>query len=419
MMVVGADVLRKYLIIHTKYEDYDGLNRSVYLYALGKDTLLSGDANKAIGYLNGIQMASPIWPYALQLRGTAYAILGMNSDALQDFKTCAAKSNRVVSASDKDPDQKKQLEREADDLESRCIAGRARTLYQMNEFEDADRVYDQIAKKSFVWPDILFEQAWNSFAKADYNRSLGKLVTYKSPALKFVFNTEVEVLRAQSFLALCLYSDANEVVNEFNKKYTAVGIEVKEYVEHNSDNLPAFYDIGKNALKTSLYTSNEFYRLMNRFVRGPYFQGMVTNERRIAREVEAIRRFDASQRGVQHDLAQGFPGFLDEVLRWRMKTIQLLGGAFVKNSLMDYHKALIDDFEKMAFIKLEMLKRSKDSLLSAVASKKEGREGEDTRSRGSATPYRRDDQYRWNFNGEFWSDELGDYVFGLESECKS
>ena len=27
-------------------------------------------------------------------------------------------------------------------------------------------------------------------------------------------------------------------------------------------------------------------------------------------------------------------------------------------------------------------------------------------------------QYFWNFNGEFWADELGDHVFSLKSECK-
>ena len=26
--------------------------------------------------------------------------------------------------------------------------------------------------------------------------------------------------------------------------------------------------------------------------------------------------------------------------------------------------------------------------------------------------------YLWTFNGEFWADELGDYVFSLKSECK-
>jgi hypothetical protein len=410
--LVGADVFRKYLIRHTRYEDYDSTNRSAYLYALGKDALISGDQNRAIGYLNGIDHRSPLWPFALQLRASAYSIQGKNNEAIEDFQKCENEADRVVGSFITEAWRRKQAEREADDLRSRCIAGRARTLYQMNQFAEADRVYDHIPKRSFVWPDILFEQAWNSFGKREYNRTLGKLVSYKSPALSFLFNTEVEVLRAQSYLALCLYSDANESINDFNAKYTRVGEELKRFVEENQSNLNVFYDLGKSALRESLYTRSDVYRLANRFVRGPYFQNLVASERQLPREAEMIRRFDAAQTGVTHSLSGGFPGFLDQVLRWRLQSIQILGGAFVKNSLMDYHAVLIDDFEKMAFIKLEMLKFAKEKLMnrSTLSSS--------DRSRGNVEPSRRDDQYRWSFNGEFWNDELGDYVFGLESECK-
>ena len=65
---VGGDLLRKYLIRHTQYEDYDLANRSAYLYSLGKEAVLRGENDKAIGYLNGIQPGGPVWPYALQLR---------------------------------------------------------------------------------------------------------------------------------------------------------------------------------------------------------------------------------------------------------------------------------------------------------------------------------------------------------------
>jgi hypothetical protein len=65
----------------------------------------------------------------------------------------------------------------------------------------------------------------------------------------------------------------------------------------------------------------------------------------------------------------------------------------------------------MAFIKLEMLKRAKDQLLFH-------KNASTDRTRGNIIPSRRDDQFYWSFNGEFWNDELGDYVFGLESRCK-
>ncbi len=388
---VGADLFRNYLIRHTTYEDYDASNRSAYLYALGKEALLHGKAEKAIGYVNGMSTHSPLWVFALQIRGTAYAILGKNEDALTDFRSC----------SDKAPEE---------DLRSRCIAGEARTLYQMDRFNEADQKYEDVKKSSFVWTDTLFEQAWTSFAKDEYNRTLGRLVSYKSPLLSFVFNSEIEVLRAQAYLVLCLYSDANEVVNAFNAKYAGLGEEVKRYVEKNPSDLQVFYSLGKTVLKSSLHTQKEFHKIVNRFVRAPYFQNQMATESSIKQELQAIHQFDLTQPGVSHNSGQGLPGFLNLVLSWRQKSVQILGGAFVKNSLIDYHSTLISDFEKMAFIKLEMLSRAKHRLVYKEPSAAE-------RSRGNHIPTRRDDQYYWSFNGEFWNDELGDYIFGLESEC--
>jgi hypothetical protein len=62
-----------------------------------------------------------------------------------------------------------------------------------------------------------------------------------------------------------------------------------------------------------------------------------------------------------------------------------------------------------------MLKQAKESL----ESKQELSQDEDgVYKKGGLKVNRKDYQYLWNFNGEFWIDELGDYVFALESNCK-
>jgi hypothetical protein len=400
LMNVGPDLFRKYMIRHTQYDDYDAANRNAYLYALGKDALLAHQEERAIGYLNGIQKSSPLWPFALQLRASAYAIRGNSEKAVEDFQLCVDNASHGSKAGEAG---------ERDDLKARCQAGIARSYYQANQFEEADRAYDRIQKTSLVWPDILFEQAWNAFARQEYNRTLGKLVSYKSPALTFVFNPEIDVLRAQSYLALCLYSDANDVINEFNGRYNGIGEQVKHFVESNSKNLDAFYDVGKLALQDSIYSTDGFKPMLNRFVRGPYFAKLVRSERVITAELDGIRRF-----GGGADPGRGFPGFLNQVLNWRMRSVHMLGGMFVKNSLIDYHAQLISNFENMAFIKLEMLKRAKEQLIYKNSRKTLG-----SREWGNQKPKRKDYQYYWSFNGEFWNDELGDYVFGLESQCGS
>lgn len=413
---VGPDLFRKYMIRHTKYEDYDAANRSAYLYSLGKEALLRNQPDKTVGYIAAMGQQSGLWPYALLLRATAYSLQGKLSEAIADFNQCEDLAETVGSGVDSNIEKNTSFyaheKRDRRDLKNRCVAGQARALYEQQKFDDAERTYDRIPKMSLVWSDILFEQGWNAFSKKEYNRTLGKLVSYKSPSLSFVFNTEIDVLRAQSYLALCLFDDANTVINEFNTKYHGVGAEVKSFVESNSNNLRAFYEHGKKVQGASVHHPSLMYQVTNRFVRSPYFLGLIEAEGRTQSEREAVRRFSGKHSGNQAEATAGFPGFLNQVLFWREGSIRALGGAFIKNSLMDYHATLITDFEKMSFIKLEMLSQAKEKILTMR------RAGAGDRSRGNVIPQRRDDQYYWSFNGEFWNDELGDYVFGLESQCE-
>ena len=64
----------------------------------------------------------------------------------------------------------------------------------------------------------------------------------------------------------------------------------------------------------------------------------------------------------------------------------------------------------MSYIKLEMLSQKKRRLYEQADNGK--------RQRGDIQYLPRNEkQYFWDFNGEFWADELGDYVFALRSEC--
>ncbi len=84
-------------------------------------------------------------------------------------------------------------------------------------------------------------------------------------------------------------------------------------------------------------------------------------------------------------------------------------GAFVKSKLVGKYAELYHAFEGMSYIKLEVLEQRKARLY-----KFDDKE----RGRGDVKYIERNEkQYFWNFNGEFWADELGDYVFALGSEC--
>jgi hypothetical protein len=65
----------------------------------------------------------------------------------------------------------------------------------------------------------------------------------------------------------------------------------------------------------------------------------------------------------------------------------------------------------MSYIKLEILALRKERLYQVESESKKSKRGD------IKYIQRNDKQYFWTFNGEFWADELGDYVFALRSEC--
>lgn len=405
---VGIDLLRKYIIHNTSEADYDSDTRNHFYYFSGKEDLLKDNPSRALQALQRVSSGSGILARAAYLRGVAQAMLGQPQNAVSSFRSC----QRMAGSS---RSQVRGLSKESEDLEARCTASLARTYYQMGNFEEAEEVYEEIPKASFVWTDILFEQAWNAYAKKDFNRALGKLVTYRSPSLNFVFNPEVDTLRAQSFLGLCLYDDVNQSVNEFNRKYSGVGGRIKNFLLSNDRNFSSFYGAAKKIYHTKLHTDDMFYKAMNRFIRGPYFASLLANERATRREVQRI--YSLAQRETPRQGFQtGFGGFITKVVQWRLRTIHLLGGVFVRNALYDQYQDLLVNLDKMSFIKLEMLNQTKYKIEKKLSM---SRDEEGVLKRGNASIDRKDHQYLWSFNGEFWIDELGDYVFALDSACGS
>ena len=125
----------------------------------------------------------------------------------------------------------------------------------------------------------------------------------------------------------------------------------------------------------------------------------------------AIQRIDSARPETRTGITEGFPGFLNAVLDWRNSSVELLGGIYIKKSMQDYRDSLVSDLENMQFLKIDLLSHMKRKIMAPEeASTLE-------RSRGNRIPVRRNDQLLWSFNGEFWNDEIGDYVFALESEC--
>jgi hypothetical protein len=330
------------------------------------------------------------------LEASIHALMGKNLDAEIAYKECIGVSSSALSEASS-ADEKRQLSINRD----YCIIGIPRVQFAGAKFELAELNYLDLPKSSYIWPEILFEEAWNSFYRRDYNRALGKLVTYKAPVLDFIFNPEIDILRAMSYLELCLWEDAKKEVDSFYTTYSDDGQLLDTLISQKGKDYKYFFLLAKSTIDGRERANSLITKSLKSITSDPTYSEMMRNYERGFIELEEIRKIRNAS----------IKSFLLENLKEALLLQRNQLGAYVRRRLVVYSEQLKKSFEGMSYIKLEILSNKKSTLY--------GKDLKSDRYRGDILNLERNEkQYFWTFNGEFWADELGDYVFSLKSECK-
>jgi hypothetical protein len=366
---------------------------------LARKAFRQGKYDLALKFLDKeIEDSNPVKPYALMLEGSIYSLTKKENKAVETFNECVKISQSHLSR-ENNKDRLRQLKINRD----YCIVGIPRSQFAMTKYDAAYTSYLDLEKSSYIWPEILFEEAWNSFYLKDYNRTLGKLVTYKAPVFNYILNPEVEVLKALAYMELCLWDDSKKSVESFYSRYEkeydvykksidSLGKDYKQYFSAISDFTP-YKSTRNEILNSALMTISK----------DPAYLELYSSYNAGRGEVDKLKAINNEKLKV----------LLGENLKEALLTQRNLIGSYVRGQLQLYSAQFIKAFEDMSYIKLEILDKRKTELYEDISYRSGGR------SRGNFAYLKKTDrQYFWTFNGEFWADELGDYVFSLKSECK-
>ena len=384
---------RQFVLLPEKY--LNSSNAPTIKYILAKKLLRKRRLSDARAILtSSIEKEHSMRPFATHLLGMIYSFEKNYEKSISEFNKCISLSTSALS-----DDSSKLRQRQLKINRDYCRAGIARSLYAAGKYSEADLAYLDIDKSSTIWPELLFEEAWNSYYKGDYNRTLGKLVTYRSPVLKYIFNPEIDVLNALSFYKLCLYDDASKIIEEYYKKYENETRGLGRILGRRKNDLKYYFRIAASYTQGKKSDSNIINSLLDSVLKDPAFLNLFDSYKRGKEEIDIIKR--VGDRRLRKVLTTN----LKDSLNLQQKLI----GSYVKRTFKIAHSHLSKSFAGMSYLKLEILSRRKDRLYSGV---------QDYGKRGDIAYLQRSQkQYFWNFNGEFWADELGDYVFALKSEC--
>jgi len=298
------------------------------------------------------------------------------------------------------------------ELKNQAMLGVARIHYAVELFDRAEGYYSMVEPASHAWPTARLEQAWAQFMQNDTGGSLGQILTVRSPFFAGdPFQPEADVLRALNHYTLCEWGEVERITVDFEDRTRPLQQELHSFVKRYAS--PEGRQLADQAWDTYFedFPADSVLSL-------EIFDHMLRN-RDLAAQAQRLEGIDAELTLIGDQKARwrdGMEPVLQAVLvaerhrtRRRAGLLLLAEAAELSTELGE----LLVQSELIRFEANDGLRRDIDWLVDHA-------EDDGLMSVAEAEiPYATNGgEVYWPFNGEFWEDELGSYVYVGESACR-
>lgn len=402
MDVLSADpALREYLAAYAERfpREVPEESRDRYAYYVGRYFHSELSVDRAAEMFDAVDRDSPYFGKARYIKGITYVANYQAEPAVSAFKT-------VLRHLVDQREQRGRLTQEQQKLRELTHLAMARVFYSTGDYETSLKYYDKVKRESPRWAKALFEKAWAYFQTDAYNEALGNLHSLNSPFFANAYFPEGPILSGLLYFYNCRYDQVRRELETFERMYQGLKGDMQAVLDTHSDATAMF----------------EWYQRLR--------AGKVDLDRRVYRILQSA----VDDRQVRS--AVELVGLADEELAkmesmpksWRDAPLgqTLLQEASVAQSFaIDEAGSLIRQRLERQVRELDRLINEKKRILIEVAKAEKGaieadiRAGQRVERDDREAPLKvTDEDLYWKFRGEYWRDELGHYVFNVESRCK-
>ena len=275
----------------------------------------------------------------------------------------------------------------------------ARAYYAAGDFGRAIEFYAKIPRTSDIWLEVQFERAWSHFRGQDTNGALAMLHNHQAPFFSERFDPEADLLRAYSLFLMCKFGQASREMENFEQRWQPVIDQI--------DALPQM-------------SPSEAFTAVRAFRAGedqPIAVSSLRTLRAEPRMGEAIAGVVRASEEIES--AEGDTGKLGavaiELIEAQRDARIASEGTRVLTKVTKFRDDLYDMLTDIELTRVDLLTLEADMLQRAAA--------------GGGLPTQADNTSRlrklrkrrgfrpWPWQGEYWADEVGWYVFASRPDC--
>jgi len=280
-----------------------------------------------------------------------------------------------------------------------------RLFYSTRQYDVAVRYYDEVAPTNGRWLEAVYEASWVHFQLKNYGKSLGYLHTVNSPYFANQYFPESRVLQALILFYNCRYDDADAIVKDFVADYYPLMNQLRAEINQFGDP-NAFYGwLAGLATQDRGEYSARFKRIFN----------AALEDKKLRRKFEVVANLNAELGRLEKLATAGadkrfIGGLKGDVEAYRSLVVGE-AGSLAQSRLVRLMRDLQRHLGSALKIKGETLRARRGDISNAAAQ-------EQSAAAAAYSQLEIDDEHiEWPFDGEYWRDELGFYVYDIQSLC--
>jgi tetratricopeptide (TPR) repeat protein len=347
-----------------------------YHYAVGVAKLESGNHEGSVDHFKAVNPESPFFPKALMY-------LGIASSKSKNYPEAGYYFDKVMELTRGRKDQYQ--------LQELGRLNFARTAYSAGDIERAIDLYSQFLANSPHWTTVLLEASWPLMRVSDTTVSLGNLHTLLSPFYREDLVGEAYVLRSTILFSLCKYEEMRQTLALFFQIYDPV-LRDMQREEATLGSPDAFF----RAFTSERGINRAFHSFARRDPGIAAQLKVIETLRQEKDNVAALGRVEVGRRMMQN-------------LEQTERSLQIEIGAVLQRMHRRKLAELKEQREQANYLKVEIVTGEKELI--------EAQKGLPAKRIVDVETTVAPGYNYWPFNGEYWEDELGTFVYTSESSC--
>lgn len=344
-------------------------------YALGIHYADSNEVDRALSHLKSVTPDSPYYQKAL-------FNLGILSTKKKDHKESVYYFEKLL--------EQVKGKRELFPVAELARLNLARSLYTIGNLDRSIEVFSQFMSSSPYWLTVLLEASWPLMRVNDTTVSLGNLHTVLSPFYREDLVGEGYILRATILFTLCKYEEMRRTLAQFFLVYDPI---VK----------------AMQAETTKFGSADAMYLAYTSQGLSPAFRNFVKRDAGLINMKKVMELLRDERRSIAKYKRNEQMKRMSQLIEETEKAIANDMGAIILRLHKRKLEELLSQREQANYLKVEIVTGEKELI--------EGQKGLPPKRLVDVETNVAEDYHFWPYQGEYWEDELGAYVYTTESAC--